>query len=95
MQLLPDDVLIAAAECLKVMAHPTRLRMVEILMQGEFCVNEIAELCQSPPHQACQHLRLMQGHGLLASQRKGKTVYYRINSSRLPSLIQCLRRTCK
>jgi DNA-binding transcriptional ArsR family regulator len=64
-------------------------------MQGEFCVNQIAEFCQSPPQQACQHLRLMQGHGLLASQRKGKTVYYRINSPRLPSLIQCLRRTCK
>lgn len=95
MQLLTNDILTAAAECLKVMAHPTRLRMVEILMQGEFCVNQIAEFCQSPPHQACQHLRLMQGHGLLASQRKGKTVYYRINSPRLPSLIQCLRRTCK
>ena len=93
-QLLKMDTLGMAAECLKVMAHPVRLRIVEILMQGEFPVHEIAELCEVPPPQACEHLRLLQGHGLLGSERRGRIVYYRIQSPRLPSLIQCIRKTC-
>jgi DNA-binding transcriptional ArsR family regulator len=40
--LLPLDFLEDAAECLKIMAHPVRLRIVDILMQGEFPVHEIA-----------------------------------------------------
>lgn len=93
-QLLEMDTLGMAAECLKVMAHPVRLRIVEILMQGEFPVHEIARLCEVPPAAACEHLRLMQLAGLLGSQRRGRIVHYRIQSPRLPSLIQCIRKTC-
>ncbi|MFO7901705.1 MAG: ArsR/SmtB family transcription factor [Planctomycetota bacterium] len=83
-----------AAACLKVMAHPARLRIVDILTQGEFSVNEIAEYCELPPHQACEHLRLMQSHGLLDSERRGRAVYYGIASPRLPKLLQCIKATC-
>jgi len=95
MELLPCDELATAAECLKIMAHPVRLRMVEILMQGEFPVHEIAEMCQLPPAQACEHLRRLQGHGLLASERRGKAVYYKIVHPTLPRLIGCIRAACQ
>ena len=94
LELLPLEVLSEAAECLKVIAHPVRLRMVEILMQGEFPVHELARMCELPPHQACEHLRLMRAQRLLASERRGRAVYYRIESQRLPALMGCLRKTC-
>ena len=94
MTLLPDDFLDHAAECLKVMAHPARLRMVEILMQGEFPVGRLAELCDLRPHQACEHLRLLKGHGLLDSDRRGREVYYRIVSPQLPKLLTCIISCC-
>ena len=94
MTLLPADFLDCAAECLKVMAHPARLRMVEILMQGEFPVGRLAELCDLRPHQACEHLRLLKGHGLLDSDRRGREVYYRIVSPQLPKLLTCIRSCC-
>ncbi len=94
MNLLPMDFLTGAAECLKVMAHPARLRMVEILMQGEFPVHHIARLCDLPPAQACEHLRLMKSHGLLASTRRGQVVHYRIATPHLPGLLACLRQNC-
>lgn len=93
-ELLPDEFIEQAAECLKVMAHPVRLRIVNILMQGEYPVKEIAEICQVPPNVTCEHLRLMKGHGLLKSERRGKTVYYEINSPRLPGLIECIKKNC-
>jgi DNA-binding transcriptional ArsR family regulator len=91
---LPAKLLDASAECLKIMAHPVRLRIVEILMQGEFPVYQIAELCGTSPDQTCEHLRLMKGNGLLTSERKGRTVYYKIKSPRLPGLIECIRKNC-
>ena len=92
--LLPLSVLSGAAACLKAMAHPVRLRMVEILMQGNFTVREIAGRCEIREHQACAHLRLMQNCGLLTSERRGQAVYYRIISPQLPALLECVRKTC-
>ena len=94
MELIDFKLLDEAAACLKVMAHPIRLRMVDILTQGEFSVNEIAELCELQPHQACEHLRLMQSHRLLDSERRGRAVYYRIASPRLPRLLECVKASC-
>ena len=89
---LPEKTLEAAAECLKVMAHPVRLRIVNLLMQGEFAVHEIAKLCRTSPNQTCEHLRLLKGHGFLSSERHGRTVYYKIVSPQLPNLIECIRK---
>ena len=90
LNLPPDDLLEEAAECLKVMGHPMRLKMVSILMQGEFAVHEIAELCGTTANQACEHLRLLKSYRYLSSQRRGRTVYYKIVSPRLPRLINCI-----
>lgn len=94
-EFLMDETLEQAAACLKVMAHPVRLRIVNILMQGEFAVHEIAELCRTSPNQTCEHLRLLKGHGLLVSERQGRTVYYKIAHPQLPGLIECIRKNCK
>lgn len=93
-KLMPMDICQQAAECLKAMAHPVRLRIVEILMQGEYPVREIAEMCELSPHQTCEHLRMLKGHGFLDSERRGREVYYKIINPRLTSLIHCVRSTC-
>jgi len=95
LDLMPLESLQNAAECLKVLGHPIRIRMVEILTQGEFPVHEISDLCQLPPHQACEHLRMLKSHGLLKSNRRGRSVYYEIADPRLPRLLDCIRSTCE
>lgn len=94
LDLLPDEAFEKASECLRVMGHPVRLKMVNVLMQGEFAVHEIAEACGTSPNQTCEHLRLLKGHGLLSSERRGRTVYYQIASPQLPELIECIRKSC-
>lgn len=93
-EMLDTEALEAAAACLKVMAHPVRLRMVDILTQGEFPVHALADMCGIRQHQACEHLRLMQSCGLLRGERRGQSVFYKIVSAQLPSLINCIRRHC-
>jgi ArsR family transcriptional regulator, zinc-responsive transcriptional repressor len=93
--LIPTATLSTAAACLKVLAHPVRLQMVDILMQADLPVREIAELCHVKQHQACGHLRIMQNCGLLTSERHGQEVHYRIASEQLPALLNCIRATCE
>jgi DNA-binding transcriptional ArsR family regulator len=94
-ELIKIDKLSGAAECLKVMAHPIRLRIVNILMQGEFPVKEIAQMCETSPNQTCEHLRLLRRQGLLESERRGQTVYYKILSPQLPALLGCITKHCE
>src|SRR5579862_7731213 len=79
-----------AAECLKTLAHPHRLRMVQMLLQGRYTVGELAEACGIPSHMASEHLRLMQRSGFLASEKDGRRAYYRIVETHLASIMTCI-----
>ena len=79
-----------AAECLKTLAHPHRLRIVEMLLGGRYTVGELAEACGIPSHMASEHLRLMQRCGLLDSAREGRTVYYAIVEPHLANIMNCI-----
>ena len=82
------------ANCLKLMAHPIRIRIVELLSQGQFSVGELAEFCKIPHNQTCEHLRLLKNHGLLTSKREGRVVYYRIASKQIIGLLNCIKSNC-
>ena len=85
------DRLTLAAECLKVLAHPHRLRIVEMLLKDRYTVGELAEKCEIPSNIASGHLRLMQRCGFLAPERDGRNVYYRITEPCLKKIIACVR----
>lgn len=80
-----------AAECLKTLAHPVRLRMVQLLLHGRYTVGEIAEDCGIPGNVASEHLRLMQRCGFFASEREGRRVYYSVAESHLENIMDCIQ----
>ncbi len=86
------EALTQAAECLKILAHPHRLRMVQMLLQGRYTVGELAEYCEIPSHMASEHLRLMQRCGFLTSEKEGRKAYYRIVEEHLASIMTCIER---
>lgn len=90
LRLLPLDALERAAECLRTLAHPHRLRIVQMLLQGRFSVGELAESCQIPSHMASEHLRLMQRSGFLSSEKEGRFTYYSIAESHLGDIMNCV-----
>jgi DNA-binding transcriptional ArsR family regulator len=89
--LIDLDRLTAAAECLKVLAHPHRLRIVEMLLRDRYTVGELAETCEIPSNIASGHLRLMQRCGFLAPERVGRNVYYKITEPCLSKFFACIR----
>lgn len=79
-----------AAECLRVLAHPHRLRMIQMLLAGDFTVGELAAACELPNAMASEHLRLMQRCGLLTSEKEGRKVFYRVAEPHLKNIMQCI-----
>jgi ArsR family transcriptional regulator, zinc-responsive transcriptional repressor len=79
-----------AAECLKTLAHPHRLRIVQMLLSGRYTVGQLAETCGIASHMASEHLRLMQHCGLLAQEKEGRKVYYRAAEPHLAEIMACV-----
>ncbi|MCX7699550.1 MAG: metalloregulator ArsR/SmtB family transcription factor [Gemmataceae bacterium] len=90
MGLIDLSTLEQAAECLKTLAHPHRLRIVQMLLRGRYTVGELAEACDIPSHMASEHLRLMQRCGLLACEKDGRRAYYRIEEPHLTDIMRCI-----
>lgn len=84
------DALAQAAECLRILAHPHRLRMVQMLLQGEFTVGQLADACDLPSAMASEHLRLMQRCGFLQSEKQGRKVFYRVTEPHLKQILTCV-----
>jgi DNA-binding transcriptional ArsR family regulator len=82
------DALEEAAECLRTVAHPMRLRMLEMLLAHEVTVGELAIVCDIPPHMASEHLSKMKDRGLLESKRKGRCIYYSVVSSEVKGIMK-------
>ena len=91
LELLDLEILAEAAECLKTLAHPLRLRMVQMLLHGRYTVGELAAACEIPSHQASGHLRLLQHCGLLDQDREGREVYYFVVQPCLKDILSCIR----
>ena len=89
-KLTPLPALEQAAECLKTLAHPHRLRIVQMLLRGRYTVGELAEACEIPSHMASEHLRLMQRCGFLTSQKEGRKAYYEVAEPHLENILQCV-----
>jgi DNA-binding transcriptional ArsR family regulator len=79
-----------AAECLKTLAHPVRLRIVQLLLHGQYTVGELAADCEIPDNVASEHLRLLQRCGFLLSERDGRRVFYQIAEPHLEKLMACI-----
>mgnify|MGYP001213669309 FL=1 len=84
------EALAQAAECLRTLAHPMRLRMVQMLLRDRYTVGELAEACGIASHMASEHLRLMQHCQLLTSQRQGRQVFYAVAEPHLRDIMNCV-----
>ncbi len=86
--------LVHAAERLRVVAHPHRLYMLQLLLNQRLTVGELADACQIKSHVASEHLRLMQRCGLLNFARDGRKTFYAVCDPHIVDLMSCVQRHC-
>lgn len=89
---IDTETLLRAAETIKLLGHPERLKIVEVLEAGEATVSDIQDALDMPQAIVSQHLAKLKGHGVVASERDGVHVYYRIVEPKVRHILECIRK---
>jgi len=88
---LDPRILAEAAEMVRVLGHPVRLRIVELLETGEQTVTQLQASLDAPQALVSQQLARMRAAGIVAGRRSGSNVWYAIADLRVVRMLDCLR----
>jgi DNA-binding transcriptional ArsR family regulator len=72
----------------QVLADPTRVRIVELLLARERNVSELVEALGMQQGRVSSHLACLRWCGFIGTRRAGKYIYYRITDPRVRDLMQ-------
>ena len=73
------------------MAHPTRIRILKLLMHGEKTVNELARLSGVSQANMSQHLAQLRQFGLVSTRREGTKIYYSMGDTKVREVCELVR----
>lgn len=76
-----------AVEVLRMLADPTRLQLVGLLLDEERSVSELAEVLERPVPAISQHLAKLRMARLVISHRQGQAVLYRVENGHVRQLV--------
>ncbi|MTI81069.1 MAG: winged helix-turn-helix transcriptional regulator [Firmicutes bacterium] len=83
------------ADLFKAISHPTRIRILDLLKDGELCVCDIFEQLNVEQANTSQHLSLMKKQGVLQSRKEGLRVIYSIKHPEIIELIEAADKILK
>jgi DNA-binding transcriptional ArsR family regulator len=75
---LSPEALQLVAERFRVLAEPLRLRILQLLRDGEMNVSELTAALATTQPNASKHLRMLQETGFIARRQAGTSVYYAV-----------------
>jgi DNA-binding transcriptional ArsR family regulator len=80
------------AEVFRVLAHHTRIHIVECLRDGELSVSAILERIGVEPANLSQHLGVLRSKGLVSTRKEGNQVFYSLRDPLLIEVLDAMRR---
>ena len=88
---LPDEkVLEFKARLFKVVSDPNRLKILEILRNGDNCQCEIIPLIGQSQPTVSRHLRLLEESGLISSSKDGTKIFYAVVDKHVYKMIDAI-----
>jgi ArsR family transcriptional regulator len=88
---IESDVLVNAAEVIKCLGHPLRLRLLEALEQGEKTVTELQHHAGTTQAAVSQQLATLRARRIVDNRRDGANVFYRIIEPKVTAILACIR----
>jgi DNA-binding transcriptional ArsR family regulator len=76
---LPDELVNLIAERFRVLAEPTRIKLLDRLRDGEASGSELTELIGTTQQNVSKHLRELQRAGIVTRRKQGNFAYYRVS----------------
>lgn len=90
------DKLLNAINMLKVIAHPVRLSMLDLLTEKQsLTVMEIQEALRLEQAIASQHITLMEDKGVLLSEKVGRNKFVSLRFPNMKKIVECLEGCCQ
>ncbi len=82
-----EEVLYELADCFKVFADSTRIRILFVLFEAEVCVCDIAAALNMTVSAISHQLNILKRSKLIKSRREGKSVFYSLADSHVRTII--------
>jgi len=79
------------AEICKVFSNPTRLKILNLLRNKEMSVTELIDRTKLSQANISQHLSIMKSKGIVASNRRGKNIYYKLTNPKIIKAFDIIR----
>ena len=83
-----------AGQIFAALSHPARLRIVELLCQGQHTVNSIAAEIDLSQSGTSQHLAILTRAGVLVMEPHGAARLYRVRGPRIEQMLSLVREFC-
>jgi len=83
------------AEILSALAHPIRLKIVELLSDGEKCVCEIFPAVNAERSNVSRHLSQLLKAEIVSCRKQGLKVFYSLNISCAQTFLNCCEKAIK
>jgi DNA-binding transcriptional ArsR family regulator len=83
----PREILDGAGEILRALAAPVRIAIVLQLNESQRCVHELVDALGVPQPLVSQHLRILKAAGVVAGERAGREVMYRLVDHHLAHIV--------
>jgi DNA-binding transcriptional ArsR family regulator len=80
------------SEVLQILADPTRITLIELLLQRSYCVSALAGVIGISAPAVSQHLKVCQQAGLVQSEKIGYHTHYRVNRDMLRNVSAAVTR---
>jgi ArsR family transcriptional regulator len=84
---MEERVLELKAEILKALAQPTRLKILELLRNGERCICEIVPAINGEQSNISRHISLMQKSNLVTTRKDGVKVMVKVSDPKIFDLL--------
>jgi len=86
-----EDDIKQAAQAIKAIAHPLRLKILCVLGEQEISVQDIVEQVGTSQSNISQHLAILRDKGVLSTRKDANRVFYRIGDLRTLKLVSMMR----
>lgn len=71
----------------KMFSDPTRVKILNILLEGEKCVGDVAAQMNMSTAAVSHHLRMLRQGNLVTDHRQGKEVFYALADDHVTSIL--------
>lgn len=85
---LQSEPLALEADLLKVLGHPVRLRVLQLLQAEETCVCDLIRITGVEQSNLSQHLKLLRKHGIVETRREGTRMMYRMTNPAVMPILE-------